>query len=174
MAEFAIGPQNKRRVQKSRQRRNAFGAKRRQAFLEHLAATCNVTAARRKAGVAAATPYMARMRDPAFAEQWRLALEQGYARLEAALVRRSVEAAEGRRAIARGAGASEAELDAIDPKFGLHLLQLHRRGLERAPGDLLPRRSDIEGARQRLEKKMRALNLVDRDGVAGEAEGEAE
>ena len=56
-------------------------------FLDRLAASCNVSWAAACAGFSTAAVYRRRRRDPGFAERWRAALAQGYARLEAGLVR---------------------------------------------------------------------------------------
>jgi hypothetical protein len=63
--------------------RKLFDARRREVFLEWFAATCNVRLAAAKAGVAYQTVFKHRMKDPAFAADWDVALAQGYARLEA-------------------------------------------------------------------------------------------
>ncbi|HEX8366526.1 MAG TPA: hypothetical protein VF603_14690 [Allosphingosinicella sp.] len=73
-----------------RARRNAGWTKKaRRIFLDHLAATCNVTASAAAAGLHWSGAYALRRRDPEFAEQWRAALETGYARLEAMLMQRA-------------------------------------------------------------------------------------
>ena len=64
-------------------------------FLDHLAATCNVTASAEAAGFSREAIYKRRRHDPGFAERWQAALEQGYARIEMALVRRAADALEG-------------------------------------------------------------------------------
>lgn len=64
-------------------------------FLDHLAATCNVTASAAATGFSGAALYQRRRRDPAFAERWQAALDQGYARIEELLVRRATETLEG-------------------------------------------------------------------------------
>ena len=55
-------------------------------FLRHLAATCNVQASCMAAGKTAGALYRLRARDAGFARDWALAMEQGYQRLEAALL----------------------------------------------------------------------------------------
>ena len=65
-------------------------------FLDHLAASCNVTHAAQEAGFSREAYYARRRRDPAFAERWQDALAQGYARLEAALVKAAIDRMEGR------------------------------------------------------------------------------
>jgi hypothetical protein len=64
-------------------------------FLDQLAASCNVTASAQGAGFTPAAVYKRRRRDPGFAQRWEAALQQGYARLEALLVQRAIEALEG-------------------------------------------------------------------------------
>lgn len=59
-------------------------------FLLHLAATCNVKASCKAAGKNLAGLYRLRARDPGFAREWELALEAGYQRLEAELLRRAM------------------------------------------------------------------------------------
>ncbi len=91
----AIVAANGRAVQKRRNgRRHLFDRKKKEIFLEHLAASCNVTASAQAAGVNLATPYVHRMKDRDFAEKWWLALEQGAAKLVALRLQREVEKAE--------------------------------------------------------------------------------
>lgn len=58
-----------------------------QAFLAALSATCNVALSARAAGAAEAAFYRRRRQRPGFAREWKLALRQGYERIEAALWR---------------------------------------------------------------------------------------
>ncbi|UVO51435.1 hypothetical protein M0208_13320 [Sphingomonas sp. SUN019] len=60
-----------------------FTLKRRQAFLDALALTCNVRKSADFAGIKDSTIYRTRRDDPVFAAQWQAALEMGYDRLEA-------------------------------------------------------------------------------------------
>jgi hypothetical protein len=64
-------------------------------FLDHLAASCNVTAAADACGFSGAAVYYRRRNDPAFAKRWQAALETGYAHVEALLLQRAIEALEG-------------------------------------------------------------------------------
>lgn len=65
------------------------------AFLDQLAASCNVLAACEAAGFCNTTVYKRRREDAGFARRWQAALEQGYVRIEMALVRRAADALEG-------------------------------------------------------------------------------
>ena len=57
-------------------------------FLDHLAASSNVRAAARKAGISTATAYEARRGNPAFQRAWLQALCEGYDLLEMELLHR--------------------------------------------------------------------------------------
>lgn len=61
-----------------------------QAFLAALAATANVTLSAAAANISIAIAYRRRKTDAAFAREWRLALEEGYDRLELALFESSL------------------------------------------------------------------------------------
>lgn len=63
-----------------------------QAFLDHLAMTCNVRGAAREAGFNAASAYKRRARDPAFAVIWDQARETGMATVKMMLVARAMGA----------------------------------------------------------------------------------
>ena len=60
-------------------------------FLNHLAATCNVTWAAKQAGFTEMTAYYHRRKDAGFAHRWDAALDHGYARLEIELVRTATD-----------------------------------------------------------------------------------
>ncbi len=68
---------------------------RRERFLDHVAATCNVREATEIVGLSQCGLYALRRRDPVFAEQWRMALLTGYDRLEAELLRKAISALDG-------------------------------------------------------------------------------
>lgn len=158
--EKEIGAGNRRRIQKKkRPARNRFGKDRKKAFLARFATTCNTAESARAAGVPISTVYTCRMADPEFRAQYAAALEQGYAMLEAEMVRRATAAAKSGFQPDRD---SEAALASMDPKMALQLLQMHGRNKELGLGNSRPRRSDIEQARARLEKRMRALGLLPR------------
>jgi hypothetical protein len=100
-------------------------------FLDHLAATCNVTAAAEVAGFSREAIYKRRRQDPGFAERWQAALEQGYARIEMALVRRASDALEG------FAPDPDTPIPAMTVQDAVTILKLHGaavKGEGRAPG----------------------------------------
>lgn len=61
---------------------DGWSVARRVAFLDHLAATCNIAQSAKAVGSSTSGAYALRRRDAAFAEQWRAAIELGYELLE--------------------------------------------------------------------------------------------
>lgn len=134
--EENLVPGNKRAIQKRRTRRKAlFGPRKKEAFLDALACTCNVAAAAEAAGVAVGTVYAHRRKDPEFRALWWEALEQGAAKLVALRLQREIERAEGTLA-----GGIEARMDGppderqiIDLYKLIALLKEHSRGIAGEP-----------------------------------------
>ena len=153
---------NRRRLQKRHTRRKIFGKERQERFLEHLAATCNVTASMRAADIGSCAVYRQRRINPEFREAWNAALELGYARLEAALLERALRG--DRRPEFRGdkevSGPDSPE--EVDWAKGLELLRHHRRGLAGEPkkGLPTPQRLPIEQVAARLVKKLKGLGVT--------------
>ena len=164
-----IVPGTNRGLHKRRKRRHLFGQRRRATFLEHLAATCNVTASAAVAGVAVSTVYANRMRDAGFRADWDAALEQGYARLEAALIERAMRC-QGRAPI-RGDKIVEGpdSPDEIDWDKGMELLRHHQRGRagQNVPGRTVPKRVEIEQVTAKLIRKLKALGIRPESGEGG-------
>lgn len=128
----------------------SFTHAKRMAFLSHFAATGNVSASARLAGVVFSTAYDRRRRDPAFKAAWALAEENAVLTLRAEMVRRSLE-------LLRAATPDEvaaATLPGLDCHTILHLLKYHEKGLGKEPGDRRPERSDAGEAAARLTKLM--------------------
>ena len=158
---FEIVPGSNRGLHKRRRRAGLFGKRRRETFLEHLAATCNVTASAAEAGVSVSTTYANRMRDADFAADWDAALAQGYARLEAALLERANRGAE--RAQWRGDKivAGPDAPDGLSFEQAMQLMSHARRaaaGLT-ARNRLMPKRVPIEQVAEKLIRKFRALGV---------------
>lgn len=99
----------------------------RAAFLDHLAATCNVTAAAAAAGVCKTSVYQIRRRDPAFAAKWEEALALGYQMIETRLLGHVLS---GRGRTDPMAGEDEGR-PAIDFEAALRLLAQHRGGQDK-------------------------------------------
>lgn len=156
-----IIPHNKRRLQRTRTRRKLFRKKRQETFLEHLAATCNVTASAEAAGVVPGTVYAQRMKNPAFREAWAAALEQGYARLETALLERALKGADAPKVRGdKDPSAGSGQGDALDAMAAMQLLREHKRGLAGiAKPTRTPAPARIEDASKELIRKLRALGV---------------
>lgn len=72
-----------------------FDAAARRVFLEHLAATANVSASARKAGIPASRAYQLRRKNEGFRGEWAEALAEGFARLEMDLLAEALTNANG-------------------------------------------------------------------------------
>lgn len=97
------------------------------AFLEALAASANVTWSAKQVGFSKEAIYGQRARRPEFAERWEAALQQGYARLEMALVRSAADSIEGIPPEA------ERPIPPMSVADALNLLKLHAANVGR-PG----------------------------------------
>lgn len=131
------------------------------AFLDHLAATCNVGEAAAVAGIRIEALYRRRRRDPAFVAEWHAALLLGYEMLETLLVGHAL--AGGGERIETGTA-----IGGIDREMAFRLLTVHRNALVGKPvKGGLPRRA---GSRQETDaailKKLDALAKRRADALA--------
>jgi hypothetical protein len=136
-------------------------------FLDALAASCNVTLACAEAGVGHSSVYRQRRTRPDFAAKWQAALEQGYARLEMALV----EAAAG--SFDDASFDAERPVPRMSPETALKVLQAHRAavtGSGRTPGWKAPRRG-VEHYRESILRKIEAIKRARRAKAEGEGGG---
>jgi transposase-like protein len=131
-----------------------------QRFLDALAGECNVSAAARAAGFSNTSAYGRRRRLPAFRAEWDAALDEGWARLQAKLLR---QAANGIAPAAGDGPARIAEPDEdraiADTALALNLLKQHQAaGRGRGGGGALggPEPS-IEAARDKVLAGVRGL-----------------
>ena len=127
------------------------------AFLETLAATCNVRRAAEASGFSAVVAYRRRLAHAGFAEKWAAALDTGYARLELAVVEAANDTLSGEdfdpdRPIPR-----------MTVKEALSVLQLHKASVKHG----LPsgsrwrlRPADPEKARADILKMVAAVRLA--------------
>jgi hypothetical protein len=123
-------------------------------FLDHLAASANVTAAAEATGFSREAIYKRRRHDSAFAERWQAALAQGYARIEMALVQRAADALEGL------APDPDSPIPQMTVQDAVTILKLHGasvNGTGRAPG---------WRARPRSLDEMRASILTKLEAIA--------
>lgn len=131
-------------------------------FFDHLAATCNVTASAQAAGFTTPTVYDHRRRRPEFAARWQVALEQGYARLELALLEAANESMAGRPFDA------DRPIPTMTVDQALSVLRAHRlavRGVGHAPGRPARRRG-LDEVRASILQKVRAIRALGADGVS--------
>lgn len=126
-------------------------------FFDVLAASCNVRMATAETGFTTPTVYRQRRLRPEFAALWQGALEQGYARLEMALVEAACDTLDG------------VEFDAERPipkmtvEQAMNVLRAHRNAVEgngkRGPGRHARRRS-FDEVRDSIAKKVAAIKAA--------------
>ena len=128
-----------------------WSAERRTAFLQHLAATSNVRASERAAGMRLRAAYTERACNPAFRVAWDQALREGYARLEVELLDRALN---GQRKARRN---PKGEITGYDmeysEKLALTLLSAHRQAVKGGGAS----ENDPHAVRQRLQAKIEAV-----------------
>jgi hypothetical protein len=165
--ELRIASANRRVYQRRWHRTVRFTAERQAIFLAHFAMTCDTTASAAAAGVSESTVTYHCRNDPAFAEAYAQALREGYALLEAEVLRRRLAAQKKLRAAIEAAGST------LPPRLAAEEgAEFDRIMKLLARWDRNPRRVDSrfkpDGRRQRwtfdeaialLDKKMRALGL---------------
>ncbi len=160
--EWIVPGKNRRLVKpRGRDRRVKLGKEKRAIFFEHLAATCNVTASAEAAGVSFSAVYRCRMRDPGFREDWKAALEQGYARLEAALVERALRG-DGRSKVRGDLSLESPDApEEVDWTKGMELLRKRERALAgQSTNHRLPQRVPIEEVAAKLVRRLKALGVT--------------
>jgi hypothetical protein len=166
---------NRRRVQVRKAVRAAFTAAKRQVFLDHLAACCNVTRSAAAAGAGISTVYGARRSDPAFARAWDEAIEAGYATLEALLIERAALGGHGDEAGGYVPGDTPVPgPETIDTWLALDLLRMSRapKAPRKASGPP-PRRATEKALAEKILGKLDVLAQRKRRGAAGRPEGQA-
>lgn len=144
------------RVQVRRVRRDGWTKKRRQLFLDRLAATCCVGEALEATGMGASSLHRLRKRDPAFAEAWEDALTGHFDEVELGLLRYAKECLAGHGADNPDALKEARARTAANPSFALDLLKIRRQGDARVAAGA-PRRRN--GGR---------VTVADKDALAAE------
>jgi hypothetical protein len=127
-------------------------------FLEDLATHCNVTRAAAACGFSTVAIYRRRAQDAGFSERWHAALEQGYARLEMALVRWANDV------MAPAPTQADTPLSAGSVRDAIAILKLHRpavHGDGRAPGRWARPRS-LDEVRGSILAKLEAIEIARR------------
>lgn len=133
----------------------------RDAFLDHLAATCNVREAAAAAGGDPISLYSFRRADPSFASEWESALQLGYQMLETRIVGHAL-AGKGVTAPVEREGYLP-----VDTHLALTLLTTHRNalnGIVKRGGPKLKQVSEDE-TNAALLRKLEAMERKARRGV---------
>jgi hypothetical protein len=122
---------NKGVPQVRKERKDAFSPAKKQVYLDHYAAGCNVTLAAKAAGVSTVTVNYHRREDPVFAQQCAEAHDLAYEGLDAMLLER---AKTGGHYVAGPDAETAPGPEAMDTELALRLLQLRERPLGRRTG----------------------------------------
>lgn len=151
-----IGKATNRRLQKRKLPAHAWTEEQENAFLDMLAATCNVLGACRHAGVDHRSAYRRRRQHPDFAAAWRGASLTGYERLEEQLLAQLVAP---HPLEEDGIDRALPSTGPFDAKLAMDLLRMHRGTVENRAAT--PRggmvRVSREEAEAALNKKLDAL-----------------
>jgi hypothetical protein len=129
----------------------SFTETRRPKFLDYLTASCNIKGACRSAGVSNSAVHEWLRKNEQFRADVDEALAQGCVEVRAELIR------ETQRSLKPRPDPKVPPL--VDAKTALAVLESCERNGGRRPGDIKPRRTDIEQVRARLDRTMRALGL---------------
>ena len=135
------------------------------AFLEALAASCNVKLAAKKAGVSTSMAYVRRGRDATFRAGWDRALSTGYAQLELMLLERALHGVE--KTVTTRDGTTTVMREYSD-RVALALLRMHRDAAAMADEEVQDQ--EFEEARERIFARIQRLR--ERDGI--ETKGQPE
>lgn len=162
-------------VQRRKQKRTRWTAKRQAQFIEELQASCNVMEAARRVGVHPGQIYAYRRRDPAFAAQWAEALEQGYAELEMLLLRQAIHGTETTETVEEGEGGRRTKrVHSFPHAVALRLLLAHRGTVDAYRAEKGRRADEGEpgGAdvRSEIQRRIAAMRP---DAAGGAEDGEA-
>ena len=127
-------------------------------FIETLAATCNVRRAAAACGFSTVTAHRRRLRHAGFAERWGTALENGYTRLEFAVVEAANDTLSG------ADFAPDRPIPKMTVKEALSVLALHKGTVRHGQPSgsrwrLQP--ADPEKARANILKKVAAVRRAD-------------
>lgn len=168
--ELVVRGSRGRRVQIGRARLTQISPRVEDRFLATLAATCNVKAAYSEAGVSKGAIYTHRKRWPAFARRWEAAVEDGYARIEMALVEN------GCNLFSAPEPPPEAPIPPMSVDQAIHLLHMHKHqvhGLGKRPG-LTGRRPTLAEVAPSILRKVEAIKRARGVSAADKARDERE
>jgi hypothetical protein len=141
-----------KRVRKARPSHRSWTPAKQRAFLEALAASCNVKLAARKAGVSTSRAYVRRANDASFRAGWDRALATGFAQLEMMLLERALHGVE-KKVIARD-GTTTIMREYSD-RTALALLRMHRENARFDDESVEDR--EWQEARERIVERLERL-----------------
>lgn len=135
-----------------RVRKREWTAAKRRAFIDELAATCNIQAALRVVGMSDSGLYKLRKRDARFRAEWAEALREGYAKLEMMALERAMNGTV--KTVTRANGSVD-KTHEYPNGLALALLKMHRQNAAAANAEY--DEEDIEEVRRRIARKLAAL-----------------
>lgn len=152
-----------KRIIKSKMQSFRLSAARQSVFLDHLAATCNVTASALAAEVPRTTLYRLQRCNTDFALAWQEALTTGYMVLETLLVGRAIASLQIEKGVT-----DVPDPETMSTETALRLLDGHYRRVKMTTkiGGPIPRRATEQEARDAILAK---LDILQKRIEAGEA-----
>ena len=144
-------------------------------FLGALRASCNVRYSADQSGFSANALYARRARDPGFAERWREARDEGFARVEALLVETAARMLSG-KAPCGGAGGPVGPIPTMTVSEAITVVKLHRgavSGEGRGMGHGRSRPQPLDKHRDSILRKLSALERARRREEAERAAAQA-
>lgn len=134
------------------------------AFFDHLAANGNVSAAADAVGFGTPTVYRQRQRRPEFAARWQAAIEQGYVRLEIALLEAANDTLAGKEFDA------ERPIPKMTIEQAMNVLRAHQNLIANngraGPGNRAKPRP-LEEVRASILRKVEAILAMEEQGESG-------
>lgn len=155
-------------TQKAPTRRDGWTQRRRAKFLALLRDTCNVREAARSVRLSVTGAYDLRRRDRGFAQEWKEALEEGYAELEMALLRQSIFGSETTETTDEGrpdAPVKTKKVHSYPHATALRLLLAHKASVDAYRHEQGIERPGSEQIRAEIQVKIAAMRarVVDHD-----------
>lgn len=137
-------------------KKNSFTLAKQEIFFAELAATCNVTASARKAGVSKQTVYAHRRASAGFRARWALAVREAYANLELAMLERALNGTV--KTVTRADGSVD-KTHEYPNAVALTLLRRHQElaaevGTEHDPANVEELRERLANKIERLRKRL--------------------
>jgi len=144
------------RVRRVRPSHRSWTVAKQRAFLEALAASCNVKLAAKSAGVSTSMAYVRRGKDAKFRAGWDRALSTGYAQLEMVMLERALHGVE-KVVIARDG--TKTVMREYSDRVALALLRMHRDNANYA--DESVEDAEWQEARERIVERLQRLREQD-------------